>query len=240
MPRVARVVPIPRRHEAHGVRRYGFQGLSCAFLVDQLERIAGMPAARVRVVLAHLGGGVSVTAVLGGKSVDTSMGLTPASGLPMASRSGDLDPGLSWYLARTEQMPPAKFNHMINHESGLLGMSETTGDMRELLDKQLDDARAAEAVALFCYLGRKTVATMAGALAGLDTLVFSGGIGEHAPEVRGRIRAPLGFLGIELDPASNALGEALISADSSAVAVRVIDTDEQRMIAHHVRQVLAR
>ncbi|MET0856305.1 MAG: acetate/propionate family kinase [Telluria sp.] len=240
MPRVARTVAVPRRYEAHGVRRYGFHGLSCAFLIDELERIAGKKAAHGRVILAHLGGGASVTAVLGGKSVDTSMGLTPAGGLPTATRSGDLDPGLGWYLARTEQLTPARFNHMVNHESGMLGLSETSGDMRELLETQADDIRAAEAVALFCYQARKTVCAMAGALEGLDTLVFSGGIGEHAAEVRARICAPLAFLGVELDPVRNALDEAVISADGGAVAVRVIATDEQRMIAHYVRQVLAR
>lgn len=240
MPRVARMVPIPRRYEAHGVRRYGFHGLSCAYLVDELERIAGKPASLGRVILAHLGGGASVTAVRDGKSIDTSMGLTPAGGLPMATRSGDLDPGLAWYLARTEQMTPAKFNHMVNHDSGLLGLSETSGDMRELLARQEEDARAAEAVALFCYQTRKTVCAMAGALEGIDTLVFSGGIGEHAPEVRARICDGLGFVGVQLDQERNARDAAVISSDSSAVTVRVINTDEQRMIVHHVRQVLAR
>lgn len=240
MPRVARVVPIPRRYEAHGVRRYGFHGLSCAFVVDELERIAGKPAAHGRVILAHLGGGASITAVRSGRSIDTSMGLTQAGGLPMASRSGDLDPGLGWYLARTEQLTPAKFNHMVNHESGLLGMSETSGDMRELLAKQADDARAAEAVALFCYQAKKTVCAMAGALEGLDTLVFSGGIGENAPEVRERICAGLAFIGVELDAERNARSAPVISANASPVGVHVINADEQRMIVHHVRQVLAR
>ncbi|MET0858034.1 MAG: acetate/propionate family kinase, partial [Telluria sp.] len=240
MPRVARIVPVPRRYEAHGVRRYGFHGLSCAFLIDELERIAGKPAAQGRVIIAHLGGCASVTAVVGGKSVDTSMGLTPAGGLPTATRAGDLDPGLCWYLARTEQLTLARFNHMVNHESGLLGISESSGDMRELLDRQREDTRAAEAVALFCYQARKTVCAMAGALEGIDTLVFSGGIGEHAAEVRARICAPLRFLGVELDAERNAHGEPLISAAGSAVAVRVIHTDEQRMIVHSVRQVLAR
>ncbi len=240
MPRVARLVPIPRRYEAHGVRRYGFHGLSCAFLVDELERIAGRVAAHGRVLLAHLGGGASITAVREGKSVDTSMGLTPAGGLPMGSRAGDLDPGLAWYLARNEQMTPAKFNHMVNHESGLLGMSETSADMRELLAAQADDVRAAEAVTLFCYQASKAIAAMCAALEGLDTLVFAGGIGEHAPEVRQRICAPLAFLGVGLDPVRNGQGAPLISADGAAVTVRVINTDEQRVIAHHVRQVLAR
>jgi acetate kinase len=237
---VARRLPIPRRYEAHGVRRYGFHGLSCAFLIDELERVAGKPAAHGRVLLAHLGGGASVTAVRDGKSVDTSMGLTAAGGMPMGTRAGDLDPGLAWYLARNEQMTPAAFNHMVNHESGLLGMSETTADMRELLAAQADDARAADAVALFCYQAGKTVAAMAATLAGLDTLVFAGGIGENAPEVRERICAPLAFIGIRLDPARNADNAAVISAAAAAVSVRVIATDEQRMIVHHVRQLLAR
>lgn len=239
MPRVARIVPIPRRYEAHGVRRYGFHGLSCAWLIEELGRVAGRPAAHGRVILAHLGGGSSITAVRDGKSVDTSMGLTPAGGLPMASRSGDLDPGLAWFLARNEQMTPAKFNHMVNHDSGLLGISETSGDMRELLARQEDDKRAAEAVALFCYQAKKTVCAMAGAMAGVDTLVFSGGVGEHAPEVRARICEGLGFIGIDLDLDRNAEDAAIISSPSSAVTVRVIHTDEQRMIVHHTRQVLA-
>jgi acetate kinase len=240
MPRVARMLPIPRRYESHGVRRYGFHGLSCAFLVEQLERLAGRPVSHGRVVLAHLGGGASITAVRGGNSIDTSMGITPAGGLPMASRSGDLDPGLAWYLARTEQLTAKQFNHMVNHDSGLLGISETSGDMRLLLAAQGDDVRAAEAVALFCYQARKTVCAMAGVLEGADTLVFSGGIGEHAAEVRARICAGLGFLGIELDPERNAKDAAVISSDDSAVTVRVIHTDEQRMIVQQVRQVIGR
>ena len=238
MPRLARIVAIPRRYEAIGVRRYGFHGLSCAFLVDELERLAGQPAAHGRVVLAHLGGGASITAVLDGKSVDTSMGMTPAGGLPMSSRSGDLDPGLAWYLERTEQLSPKQFNHMVNHDSGLLGISETSGDMQVLLAAEKADVRAAEAVALFCYQARKTVCAMAGALAGIDTLVFSGGVGEHAAPVRARICDGLGFLGIVLDPARNANDAAVISADDSAVSVRVIHTDEQRMIARQVGQLL--
>lgn len=238
MPRVARLMPIPRRYQALGVRRYGFHGLSCAFLVDELARLAGKDASLGRVVLAHLGGGASMTAVRDGKSVDTSMGLTPAGGLPGATRSGDLDPGLALYLTHLEQMTPAKFNHMVHHESGLLGIAETTGDMRELLGRQAADAHAAEAVALFCYQAKKTVCAMAGALAGLDTLVFSGGIGAHAPEVRARICAGLGFIGIELDPLRNAEDAPVISTDASAVTVRVIRTDEEHMIAKQVIQVM--
>lgn len=240
MPRVARIVPIPRRYEAHGVRRYGFHGLSCAWLVDELERQAGGAVASGRVILTHLGGGASVTAVRDGKSVDTSMGLTPAGGLPMANRSGDVDPGLAWFLARTEQMTAAKFNHMVNHDSGLQGISETTCDMRVLLARQDEDVRAAEAVAFFCYQARKAVCAMAGALEGIDTLVFSGGIGEHAPEVRARICDGLAFLGVRLDAERNAQNAGIISADGGAVGVRVIHTDEQRMIAEEVRRLLER
>jgi acetate kinase len=239
MPQVARIVPIPRRYQLHGVRRYGSHGLSCAFLVHELERLAGRRAARGRVILAHLGGGASITAVREGCSVDTSMGLTPAGGLPAASRSGDLDPGLAWYLARTEQLSAAMFHHMVSHESGLLGISETSGDMRTLLAAQEDDPRAAEAVAVFCYQARKTICAMAGALEGLDTMVFSGGIGEHSAEVRERICSGLGFLGVELDPERNAANAARISADTSAVGVWVIHTDEERLIAQQVLQVLA-
>ena len=238
MPRLARMVAIPRRYEALGVRRYGFHGLSCAYLVEELERLAGPGAAHGRVILAHLGGGASITAVCQGKSVDTSMGMTPAGGLPMASRSGDLDPGLAWYLERTEQLTLKQFNHMVNHDSGLLGVSEISGDMQVLLAAEKEDVRAAEAVALFCYQARKMVCAMAGALGGVDTLVFSGGVGEHAAQVRARICDGLGFLGIALDPSHNAKDAALISHDDSAVSVRVIPTDEQRMIARQVGQLM--
>jgi acetate kinase len=240
MPRVARILPIPRRYEALGVRRYGFHGLSCAFLIGELERLAGKEVSNGRVVLAHLGGGASVTAVLNGQSIDTSMGMTPGGGVPMASRSGDLDPGLGWYLSRTQQLTPAKFNHMVTHESGLLGVSETSGDMRVLLARQGADSRAAEAVALFCYQVRKTICAMASSLQGLDTLVFSGGIGEHAAAVRERICDGLGFVGVKFDPEKNDAHGAVISAHSSRVCVRVIHTDEQWMIAAQMRALLRR
>ena len=181
MPRVAQMLPIPRRYEAQGVRRYGFHGLSYEFLVGELARVAGTEAAQGRVILAHLGNGASLAAVRDGKSVDTSMSFTPASGVPMSTRSGDLDPGLIWYLARTEKMSAKQFNEMVNFQSGLLGISETSSDMRELLDRETQDVRAAEAVALFCYQVKKWIGAFAAALGGLDTLVFAGGIGENAP-----------------------------------------------------------
>jgi acetate kinase len=238
LPRVARLLPIPRRYEAQGVRRYGFHGLSYAFLMEELVRLGDPAAASGRVILAHLGNGASLAALRDGHSVDTSMGFTPASGVPMSTRSGDLDPGLAGYLARTENMSAEQFTAMVNLQSGLLGVSETSADMRDLLDREAQDVRAAEAVALFCYEVKKRIGAFAAVLGGLDTLVFAGGIGENAAPVRERICAGLGFLGIELDPARNAQPVALISTDGGRVRVRVIRTDEERMIANSVIRVL--
>jgi acetate kinase len=238
LPRVARLLPIPRRYEAQGVRRYGFHGLSYAFLMGELARLAGAEAARGRIILAHLGSGASLAAVRGGKSVDTSMGFTPASGVPMSTRAGDLDPGLAWYLAQTEHMSAKQFNEMVNRQSGLLGVSETSGDMRDLLDRETQDGRAADAVALFCYQVKKWIGAFAAALGGLDTLVFAGGVGEHAPTVRARICDGLSFLGIALDERHNAANAGVISTAASRVAVRVMHTDEERMIAEAVCRVL--
>jgi acetate kinase len=238
LPRVARMLAIPRRYEAQGVRRYGFHGLSYSYLIQELERIAGEEAARGRVILAHLGSGASIAAVRDRKSVDTSMAFTPAAGIVMSTRAGDMDPGLPLYLARTEKMTTARFDQMVNHESGLLGISETSPDMRELLAREAADIRAAEAVAIFCYQAKKWIGAYAAALGGLDTLVFAGGIGENSPLVRARICERLGFLGLELDGARNAQGAALISADTARVAVRVIRTDEEVMIAGSVCRIL--
>jgi acetate kinase len=187
LPRVAQLLPIPRRYEAQGVRRYGFHGLSYEFLMDELARVAGAETAQGRIILAHLGNGASLAAVHHGRPVDTSMGFTPAAGVPMSTRSGDLDPGLFGYLARTEKMSAKQFNELVNFQAGLLGVSETSSDMRDLLAREADDMRAAEAVALFCYQVRKWIGAFAAALGGLDTLVFAGGIGENAPPVRARI-----------------------------------------------------
>jgi acetate kinase len=239
LPRVAQIMPIPRRYEAQGVRRYGFHGLSYAFLIEELARVAGSEAARGRVILAHLGSGASLAAVRNGKSLDTSMSFTPASGVPMSTRSGDLDPGLVWYLAETEQMSAKDFSTMVNSESGLLGISETSSDMHDLLKSEKLDVRAAEAVALFCYQVKKWIGAFAAAMGGLDTLVFAGGIGENAPVVRTRICEGLEFLGIELDVKPNATNASAISSGASRVAVRVISTDEEIMIAKTVNQLLA-
>jgi acetate kinase len=238
MPRVAKLLPIPRRYEAQGVHRYGFHGLSYAYLMAELARLRDPAATHGRVVLAHLGGGASMAAVQDGRCIDTSMGFTPSSGLPMGTRSGDLDPGLAGFLARTGRMSATRFDTMVNHESGLLGVSASSSDVRDLLSCEATDVRAAEALALFCYQARKLVGAYAAALGGLDTLVFAGGIGENAAVIRERICEGLGFLGIELDPQRNAEHAALISPDAGRVRLRVIHTDEQIMIARLVLHVL--
>ncbi|HXT13961.1 MAG TPA: acetate/propionate family kinase [Candidatus Angelobacter sp.] len=240
LPSVARLLPIPRRYEARGVQRYGFHGLSYTFLMEELARVAGSNAAQGRVILAHLGNGASMAAVKAGQSVDTTMAFTPTAGLPMSTRSGDLDPGLAAYLERVEGMTTREFFKMANHESGLLGISETSSDMRDLLAREIEDSRAAEAVALFCYQASKWIGAFTVALDGLDTLVFSGGIGENAAPIRARICERLKVLGIQLDPKRNAASADVISSDESKVVVRVIRTDEELMIARSVCQVLER
>jgi len=237
MPRVAKLLPIPRRYAARGVERYGFHGLSYAYLLEELGRL-DPAAAKGRVILAHLGNGASLAAVRHGKSIDTSMGFTPTAGLVMSTRTGDLDPGLLYYLARTERMTAARLQRMVNHESGLLGVSGTSSDLRDLLARETRDARAAEAVALFCYQAKKWIGSFAAALGGLDTLVFAGGTGENAPLVRERICDGLGFLGVELDRRRNAKNAPLLSPDDGRVKVRVIRTDEELMIAKSVSRIL--
>jgi len=238
MPRVAKLLPIPRRFDTAGIRRYGFHGLSYAYLMEKLELVAGKKAAQGRVIMAHLGNGSSLAAVQEGKSIDTTMGFTPAGGLMMSSRPGDLDPGVAWYIIRSENLTPKQFNNLINHESGLLGVSETSSDMHDLLESQSSDIRAAEAVELFCYTIRKWIGAFAAVLGGLDTLVFSGGIGENAPEIRTRICEGLGFLGIGIDENQNKASSPVISTDNGQTIVRVIHTDEELMIAKSVNQIL--
>jgi len=237
MPRVARMLPIPRRYEAKGLERYGFHGLSYAYLVEELTRLGDPAATGGRVILAHLGNGASMAALRNGESVDTSMSFTPTAGLVMSTRSGDLDPGVAPYLARTEQMTTDRFYDMVSHKSGMLGISETSSDMRDLLALEAHDPRAAEAVEMFCYQARKWIGSFAAVLGGLDTLVFAGGIGENAPVVRARICEGLAFLGIELSEARNSATPGVISSGGSRVTVRVIQTDEQLMIARSVFRI---
>jgi acetate kinase len=238
MPRVAKLLAIPRRYQKMGVERYGFHGLSYTYLLEELTRLGDPTAKKGRVILAHLGNGASLAAIHDGRSIDTSMGFTPAAGLAMSTRSGDLDPGLLSYLSRRERMTPVQFERMVNHESGLLGVSGRSSDMRDLCAREASDPRAADAVELFCYQAKKWVGAYAAALGGLDTLVFAGGIGENAPLIRARICSGLGFLGIGLNERSNEKSAAVISKRAARVTVRVIRTNEELMIARSVVQVL--
>ncbi len=238
MPRIAKILPIPRRLQTNGVERHGFHGLSYTYLMEELIRAVGTEAAQGRVILLHLGNGSSLAAVSGGKGIDTSMGFTPAAGVPMSTRSGDIDPGLVLYLAQTEHMTAQQFDHMVNRQSGLLGVSETSSDLRDLLDKEATDVRAAEAVSLFCYQVKKWIGAFAAALGGVDIIVFTGGIGENSAVIRARICKGLGFLGIDLDDKRNSAGGPLISTDGSRTHVRVIRTDEEVIIAKAVFEKL--
>jgi len=239
LPDVARRLPIPGRFDADGVHAYGFHGLSYTFLLGALERTAGPAAARGRIVLAHLGSGSSLAAVRAGQSVDTTMTFTPTGGVVMSTRAGDLDPGLIAYLTRNGRMTTDDVERMLTRESGLLGVSGTTGDMRILLECEDADPAARLAVDIYCYRIRKTIGAYAAALSGLDTLVFSGGIGEHASAVRARICDGLAFLGFEIDTVRNGRHAAVISTDQSNVVVRVIPTDEELVIARASYRLLA-
>jgi acetate kinase len=238
LPRRAKLLPVPLRYEAAGIRRYGFHGLSYSFLMAELARLGGAAAAKGRVVLAHLGAGASLAAVLDGKCIDTSMSFTPTAGLVMATRCGDMDPGFLVYLMRNEHLGADAIDEMVNRQSGLIGLSETSSDMRDLLAREKDDPRAADAIDVFCYQAKKWIGAFAAALGGIDTLVFAGGIGENAPEVRARICEGLEFLGIRLDAARNTAGAPIIATKGSTVVVRVIRTDEEQMIANQVMEIV--
>jgi len=231
MPRVAKILPIPRRFDNAGVQRYGFHGISYTYLMEALATAVGSEAANERVILAHLGSGASLAAVKEGKSIDTSMGFTPAGGVVMGTRSGDIDPGVAWYMMHSEKMTAGQFNQVINHQTGLLGISETTSDMQDLLKHESADIKAAEALAVFCYTIKKWIGAFTAALGGLDILVFSGGIGENAPVIRSRICEGMQYAGIILDEGLNQKNAPLISTGASNMQVRVIPTNEELMIA---------
>jgi acetate kinase len=238
LPRVARQLPIPRRYEEAGLQRYGFHGLSYSYILEELTRVAGAQAAGGSVILAHLGNGASLAAVKGGISMDTTMGFTPVGGIMMGTRPGDLDPGVLWWLLDKENPSAGQFSHWINQECGLLGVSETSPDMQDLLEKESHDIRAAEAVALFCYQVKKTIGAFSAVLGGLDTLVFTGGIGEKSPAIRSRICSGLSWLGIELNQRANAGNALFLSTEDTRVGVYAIPTDEEWMIARTVKHFL--
>ena len=238
MPLVAKQLPIPRKYFEMGIQRYGFHGLSYQYLMQQLHSIAGKKTANGKIILAHLGSGASIAAVKNGHCIDTSMGFTPTAGLVMGTRTGDLDPGVAWYLLQVKKLTPAKFNQLVNHQSGLLGISQTSADMKELVALKNKDTRAAEAFELFCYQAKKFIGAYTAALEGLDTLIFAGGIGEHSPAVRSQVCKGLTYLGLELDETKNRHSEAIISSAESKITVRVMRTNEQLMIARLVHDLL--
>jgi len=236
MPKRATMLALPRRYFKSGLRRYGFHGISYSYLMQKLE---DEERADGKIILAHLGNGASLAAVINRQSTDTSMGFSPAGGFPMSTRSGDLDPGVIAFLLKNESLTSNQFSNLVNHQSGLLGISETSSDMQDLLKAQKSDEKAAEAVEIFCYQVKKWIGSFSAALSGLDILVFSGGIGENAPEVRARICDGLQYLGIELDEKMNERSEKIISASNSKICVYVIPTDEELMIAKMVCRVLS-
>jgi acetate kinase len=236
MPEVAQMLAIPRKYQQKGIRRYGFHGLSYQFLAEQLNLLSKDDKSNSRVIIAHLGSGASLAAIKNGQSIDTSMGFTPSAGIPMSTRSGDLDPGAASYLLKTEKLSPTEFNHLVNHEAGLVGISETSGDISKLLNIKETDLKAAEAIDVFCYQVSKCIGAYAAALGGLDTLVFTGGIGEHLPAIREQVCRNLGFLGIEVDNDKNLNHADIIS--SGKVCVRVMPTNEALMMARLVTRAL--
>jgi acetate kinase len=228
MPDVARVLPIPRELGLEGIQRYGFHGLSCESIVHQLGT-----AVPNRLVVAHLGNGASVTAVRDGKSIDTSMGLTPSGGVIMGTRSGDLDPGVLVYLMREKKFDAATLEVMIDQRSGLLGISGVGGDMRRLHDAGSSNADARLAIDMFCYSVRKQIAAMIAVLGGIDMLVFTGGIGENDCEVRAGICEGLAWTGLRLDSAQNLAANSCINDLASRVLVRALPSQEDEQIARH-------
>jgi acetate kinase len=237
MPRVARLYALPSRLAEEGIIRYGFHGLSCEYVMEELRRLEPEAAAG-RVVVAHLGNGASMAAVRGGVGVDTTMGFTPTGGLVMGTRSGDLDPSVPLFLLEERGLTPTEVSDLLNKQAGLLGVSGTSADMRDLLDREPEDRRAAEAVALFCYQAKKFLGALVATLGGLDALVFTGGIGEHAAPVRERVCEGLEFFGIRLDTNRNAAHAPVISSDDAAVSVRVVPTDEDLMVFRHTRRLI--
>src|SRR5215216_4319126 len=237
MPRVARLYALPRDLAEGGVVRYGFHGLSYECVMKELRRV-DREAYDGRVVVAHLGNGASMAAVRGGVGVDTTMGFTSTGGLVMGTRSGDLDPSVPLFLLEERGLTPTEVSDLLNKQAGLLGVSGTSADMRDLLDRKTYDGRAAEAVALFCYQAKKFLGALAATLGGLDALVFTGGIGEHSATVREPVCEGVEFLGIRLDPDRNAAHAPVISSDDATVRVRVVPTDEDLMVARHTRRLI--
>lgn len=235
MPEVALTYPLPEILRRHGIIRYGFHGLSYEYIMSQLESEG---AAKGRVIIAHLGHGSSMAAVKDGQSIDTSMGFTPSGGLVMSSRTGDIDPGVIVHLQSELKMTVDEVFTLIYKKAGLLGISGVSADMKEIIERSKTDKNALAAFEVYCYQARKFIGAYAAALSGLDTLVFTAGIGENSPEVRARICDGLSFLGVEIDKGRNASNAGVISIDSSAVKVRVMKTNEELQVATHAYGVI--
>jgi len=239
MPQVAERYALPGSLYQEGLRRFGFHGLSCEYILQELAQEAGAPAASGKLIVAHLGNGASMTAIEAGRSLDTTMGLTPTGGLVMSTRSGDMDPGVVIYLLQEKGMTPEAVNQLVNRQAGLLGTSGFSPDMQDLLSQKDAKPEAALAVDLFCYQARKFTGALAAALGGIDTFVFTGGIGENSAIIRAQICEPLEFLGIRLDRALNEGNSPVISRQDSPITVRVMKTNEELMIARHTRALVA-
>jgi acetate kinase len=237
-PPVAQQFALPRKLTAAGIQRYGFHGLSYEYIASRLPHVDPRAAAG-RTVVAHLGNGASLCALKSGVSVATTMGFTPLDGLPMGTRCGAIDPGVLLYLMNQDGLDVPAMEQLLTHESGLLGVSGISSDMRTLLEKEKLDARAAEAIELFIYRISRELGSMAAALGGLDAVVFTGGIGENAPSIRARVCRAASWLGIELDAATNDQGGPQISQLTSQVSVWVIPTNEEFMIAQHTKKLIS-
>jgi acetate kinase len=238
MPKLAKLLPLPRKLESLGLKRYGFHGLSYESLLSSFQKRVGGLAANGRIILAHLGSGASLSAVKDGQVLDTTMSFTPASGIPMSSRAGDLDPGIIDFLRKKTDMTIPEFNHMVHFESGLVGVSELSTDMEKLIQESSNNPKAKDAVDLFCYSIKKTIGGFTSILGGLDSLIFSGGIGENAPLIRSEVCSGFDYLGININEDRNLSNEFLISNDNSRVGVHVIHSDEAIIIARQVKHVL--
>lgn len=238
MPDLAQIIALPRKYQQEGIIRYGFHGLSYEYILQELAKEAGKEAANRRIIVAHLGNGASMVAVWRGRSMDTTMGFTPASGLVMSTRAGDLDPGVLIYLLENKGFTSSELNELVNQQAGLLGVSGISSDMKELLDKEGNEQHAREAVDLFCYQASKHIGSLASVLGGLDTLIFTGGIGENSARIRQRICQNMSYLGVFLDPQRNQENLPIISRENSPVTVRKMKTDEDLMIARHTYSLI--
>jgi len=236
MPSYAKNYPLPLKYKEKGLFKYGFHGLSYEYIMQELA-IGHTPITEKKIIITHLGNGASMAAVKNGLSVDTTMGVSPMGGLVMGTRSGDLDPGVLLFLLNQYNMTPAELEDLLSKRSGLQAIAGVS-DVRELLNMESESAEAKEALAVFCYSAKKYIGSLAAAMDGLDILVFTGGIGQNSAIIRERICQGLGFLGIDLDKKANFKNELIISKDRSRVAVRVIKTNEELMMARSVQAVL--